>query len=92
MNTVLHWFRRDLRVADNVALSEAARRATTVIPVFILEAPVASGSEAGVARLAFRLQSVAVLRQQLAELGRPLVIRQGSPEEILPSLCREIGA
>ncbi len=31
MRTVLHWFRRDLRVTDNTALSEAARRADRVM-------------------------------------------------------------
>ena len=30
VKTVLHWFRRDLRVSDNTALSEAARRADLV--------------------------------------------------------------
>jgi deoxyribodipyrimidine photo-lyase len=92
VKTVLHWFRRDLRILDNAALSEAARRAETVIPVFIFEDAFRTGPEVGAARLAFRLQSVESLRRHLAELGCMLVIRCGKSEEILPQLCKETGA
>ena len=92
MKTVIHWFRRDLRVADNTALSAAARRAATVIPVFIFEDAFRTGPDVGAARLAFLLQSVESLRKNLAELGHPLIIRCGPSTEILPALCREVGA
>ena len=92
MKKVIHWFRRDLRVTDNVALSEAAQRAEQIIPLFIFEDAFRTGPDVGAARLEFLLQSVAVLREQLAALGYPLVIRCGKSEEILPQLCREAGA
>jgi deoxyribodipyrimidine photo-lyase len=89
---VIHWFRRDLRVSDNVALSEAARRAEWVIPVFIFEDAFRTGPDVGAARLEFLLQSAESLRKNLAELGHTLVVRCGRSEEILPRLCRETGA
>ncbi len=92
MKTVLHWFRRDLRVSDNVALSAAAQRAETVIPLFIFEDAFRTGPDVGAARLAFLLQSVESLRKNLAELGHTLVIRCGKSEEILPALAKEVGA
>ena len=92
MKTVIHWFRRDLRVSDNVALSEASQRAERVIPVFIFEDALRTGPDVGAARLAFLLQSVEALRKNLAELGRTLVIRCGKSEEVLPRLCAEAGA
>jgi deoxyribodipyrimidine photo-lyase len=92
MKTVIHWFRRDLRVSDNVALSEAAKRAETVIPVFIFEDAFRTGPDVGAARLAFLLQSVDSLRKNLAELGHAFVVRCGKSEEILPQLCQETGA
>ena len=92
MKTVIHWFRRDLRVSDNVALSEAAKRAATIIPVFIFEDAFRIGQDVGAARLAFLLQSVGALRKNLAELGYALVVRCGRSEEVLPQLCRETGA
>lgn len=92
MKKVIHWFRRDLRVSDNVALSEAARRAETIIPVFIFEDAFHTGPDVGTARLAFLLQSVESLRKNLAELGHTLVTRCGRSEEIMPQLCQEAGA
>ena len=92
MKTVIHWFRRDLRVSDNIALCEAAKRAETVIPVFIFEDAFRTGPDVGAARLAFLLQSVESLRKNLAELGHTLVIRRGKSEEILPALAKEVGA
>ena len=49
MKTVIHWFRRDLRVSDNTALAEAARRAENVIPVFIFEDAFRTGPDVGAA-------------------------------------------
>ncbi len=92
VNTVIHWFRRDLRVTDNVALAEAVRRAGRVVPVFIFEDAFRCGPDVGAARLAFLLASVEALRKNLADLGYALIIRCGKSEEILPALCREAGA
>jgi deoxyribodipyrimidine photo-lyase len=92
VKTVIHWFRRDLRVSDNTALSEAAKRAEQVIPVFIFEDAFRTGPDVGAARLAFLLQSVESLRKNLLELGHTLVIRCGKSEEILPQVCKEVGA
>ena len=92
MKSVIHWFRRDLRLSDNVALSEAAKRAETVIPVFIFEDAFRTGPDVGTARLQFLLQSVESLSKNLAELGHALIIRSGKSEEVLPKLCRETGA
>jgi deoxyribodipyrimidine photo-lyase len=89
---VIHWFRRDLRITDNTAFSEAARRAEQVIPVFILEDTLRTGPDVGAARLAFLLQSLESLRKNLAELGHRLIVRRGKSPEVLPRLCAELGA
>ena len=34
---VIHWFRSDLRIADNTALAAACRRADALAPVFVLD-------------------------------------------------------
>ena len=92
MKKVIHWFRRDLRVSDNVALSEAAARADTFIPLFIFEDAFCTGPDVGAGRLAFLLQSVESLRKNLAELGHTLIVRCGKSEEILPAFAKEVGA
>ena len=86
---VIHWFRRDLRVSDNVALSEAASRAEQVVPVFVLEDAFQTGPDVGAARAAFLLRSVDSLRKSLAVLGYPLVIRRGKSVEAIPALDRK---
>ena len=35
--TVIHWFRRDLRLQDNIALHHAIDSGQAVIPVFIFD-------------------------------------------------------
>ena len=91
MKKVIHWFRRDLRVSDNVALSEAASRSEQVIPVFVLEDAFQTGPDVGAARAAFLLRSVESLRKNLAVLGYPLVIRRGKSVEVIPALAKELG-
>jgi deoxyribodipyrimidine photo-lyase len=92
LKIAIHWFRRDLRISDNTALSEAVRRAELVVPVFILEDAFRTGPDVGAARLAFLLRSLESLRKNLEHLGYPLVIRSGRSEVELPKLCQEIGA
>ena len=91
MKKVIHWFRRDLRVSDNTALSEAASRGEQVIPVFVLEDAFQTGPDVGAARAAFLLRSVESLRKNLEVLGYPLVIRRGKSVEVIPALAQELG-
>ncbi len=92
MRRIIHWFRRDLRVHDNTALTEAARRAEEVVPVFILEDAFRTGPDVGAARLEFLLRSLAELREKLASLGYTLIVRHGRSEEQLPKLAKEVKA
>ena len=34
---VIHWFRSDLRIADNTAFADACRRADALAPVFVMD-------------------------------------------------------
>lgn len=92
MKVVIHWFRRDLRLSDNTALAEAASRAAQVVPVFILEEGLYTGPDVSAARLAFVLQALRALDQELAQRGYRLLVRRGSPEAELPKLAAELRA
>ncbi len=92
MKTAVHWFRRDLRIADNTGLIEAIRQAQHVWPLFILDDAILGGADMGAARVAFLLESIRSLERDLAGLGRPLTIRRGLPEPELVRFCREVGA
>ncbi|HNF66791.1 cryptochrome/photolyase family protein [Plasticicumulans sp.] len=92
MSTALVWFRRDLRLADNPALSAACREHERVLPVFIHapdeEAPWAPGA----ASRWWLQHSLTALGEALARKGVPLVIRRGPTREALQALIRETGA
>lgn len=81
------WFRQDLRLADNPALSAIGER--PVLPVYILEdGPWAPG---GAARWWLH-HSLAALSTALAAAGAPLLILRGDPRAILPALAETTGA
>lgn len=88
---VIVWFRRDLRVADNPALSHAAATGRPVLPLFILDdspAPWAMGSA-----VRWWLDgSLRCLQAKLAKLGAPLVLRRGTSAEIIDDLIAATGA
>jgi len=81
------WFRQDLRIHDNVALSEAISHADSIIPVFVFDSRVFMGKTPnGFAktekyRAKFIIESVADLSKSLEKLGSRLIIRIGKPEE-----------
>ena len=83
---MLWWVRRDLRLADNPALVEAAG-AGAVLAVFVVDAEL--WGSAGDPRRAF-------LAGALAELDRSsgghLVVRRGDPAVELAAVCAELGA
>lgn len=92
MKSVVHWFRRDLRVADNTALYEAIKRGEQVYPLFIIDDSILSAPDMGAARISFLLDSLRELAGALSGLGFRLTVRKGLPENELPRFCREIQA
>ncbi len=94
MSTHLHWFRNDLRLDDNEALSKAIEGADQLIPLFCLDPVWFADTEygfpkCGAHRAKFMLESVQALREELQARGSDLVIRVGPPEKVIPDLCDE---
>ncbi|HMA18643.1 MAG TPA: deoxyribodipyrimidine photo-lyase [Thermoanaerobaculia bacterium] len=92
MTTIVHWFRRDLRVADNTSLSRAARDADRVVPAFVLDDHYLEGSNVGPARFRFLRDSLEELERTLVAAGGRLVVRRGPPARALPEILAETGA
>lgn len=92
MNTIIHWFRRDLRVTDNTALHAAWKGADRVVPVFCWDEAILRAPDVGAARVAFLLRSLESLASNLAVLGHRLIVRHGPPHEVIPGLAAEAGA
>ncbi len=90
------WFRRDLRLHDNEALSEALKCADEVLPVYIFDPREWQGTlphsglpKVGAHRARFILECVADLRENLRRRGSNLLLRIGKPEEVLVKLTEE---
>lgn len=92
------WFRQDLRIHDNEALTNALRMADEVVPIYVFDPRVFEGRtrfgfpKTGKFRARFILESVADLRRNLRELGGDLIVRTGLPEEIIPDLAAHLKA
>ena len=92
MSTALVWFRLDLRLMDNPALTAAALRHQGVIPVFIW-APEEEGDwPPGAASRWWLHQSLRSLEKDLQRHGMRLIFRRGPSLETLRSLVRECAA
>ena len=90
--TAIVWFRRDLRVADHPALSAALRGHEQVVPVFVIDRRLIEGRYPSPARTAFLLETLEALRTALRDRGGDLLVRHGTPEDVLPRLAAETGA
>lgn len=88
METAIWWVRRDLRLADNPALTAAAG-AGGIVPVFILDPETESLGVAARWRLG---QGLAAFAQALEAAGLRLVLRRGAAVDVLRSLVADTGA
>lgn len=86
---VIHWFRQDLRLADNPALAAAGASGRPVIAAYILDDDNAGDCALGGASRWWLHQSLRALRDSLD--GR-LWLGKGPADELLPALVRESGA
>jgi deoxyribodipyrimidine photo-lyase len=86
------WLRDDLRVADNPALTAAAKRGLPVVVVYIRDEVSQGIRPLGGAAKWWLHHSLGRLSARLTRLGTPLVLRQGGAHEVIRDLIRETGA
>ncbi|MCC5985993.1 MAG: deoxyribodipyrimidine photo-lyase [Rhodobacteraceae bacterium] len=86
---IILWFRRDLRLADNPMLAEAAGTGRPLIPVFIRDPQIDGLGAAPKWRLGLALERFA---ETLAGMGTRLILRQGDAAAVLDALVSETGA
>ena len=91
MSRTIVWFRRDLRVTDHAPLYRAVLRGS-IIPVFVFDRALLHHPETAPARVAFMLDCLHHLDQELRQRGGRLILRYGDPVEVLPQLIRETQA
>ena len=89
---VVVWFRVDLRLADNAALTAAAATGRPVIPLFVLEESTPDTRAPGGAKLWWLHHSLDRLSSSLRDRGVELVLRKGDALSQLIALIEQTGA
>ena len=90
------WFRNDLRLHDNEALTDAIKTCDEVLPVYVFDTRLLRGytkfgfRKVDRHRAKFILESIQDLSDQLKTLGLKLYIRLGKPEEEILNLAKEV--
>ncbi|NUO01137.1 MAG: DASH family cryptochrome [Saprospiraceae bacterium] len=90
------WFRQDLRLHDNEALTDALANAEEVAMVFVFDERVFTDTtrfgfaKTGKYRAQFIIEAVQDLRQSLRKLDSDLIVRVGKPETIIYELAKEL--
>lgn len=89
----LYWFRTDLRIADNIALSEAISASDFLIAIFILTPATWQAHSAAPCKIQFLLENLKTLSEALWQQGIPLLIRKGPSfldcPSVLEKLCEQ---
>ena len=92
MSSTLLWFRSDLRLTDNSALSAAIEAGDPIIPVFIWSPEEFGKWPPGAASRWWLHQALESLQKDLAAQGLELILRLGKSPDALQQLIEETGA
>jgi len=85
----LFWFRRDLRLEDNVALYHALQSKYPVIPLFIFDTDILDSLPKNDARVGFIYESLQKINAKLKAIESSILIKKGTTTEVWKSLFQE---
>lgn len=86
----LFWFRRDLRLDDNVGLYQALQSENPVMPLFVFDSDILSKLPKKDARISFIYQELQKIREEMhLKYGSSLAIYHGKPLTIFKQLIQE---
>ena len=86
---VFYWLRRDLRLTDNRALSEALKSGIRVQPVFIFDSEILGRLPKRDLRVQFLWEQLEGLNAELAPLGSSVWIVHGRPADVWKDLFQQ---
>lgn len=89
---ILFWHRRDLRIDDNLGLFNACEYSSKVVGLFCLDPNILNRDDIAPVRVHYMIGCLEYLQKQYQKLGSQLLILEGTPEEIIPKLARELKA
>ena len=83
------WFRRDLRLEDNVALHYALKNSKNVQAVFIFDDDILKKLPKDDARVSFIYETLNTIDSSLKKIGSSLLILKGKPLSVFKTLISE---
>ena len=85
----IFWFRRDLRLDDNVGLFHLLKDKKNILPIFIFDPNILSHLPRYDRRVDFIHQALSFLNEELMKVGGSLKIIHASPEDAYKNLLKE---
>lgn len=85
----IFWFRRDLRLEDNVGLFQALKSKYSVIPLFIFDDSILDSLPRNDARVGFIHELLSKINTKLQETGSSLLVKKGITIDVWHSLLQE---
>lgn len=85
----IFWFRRDLRLEDNVGFSMALQGKSPVLPIFIFDTEILDKLSKDDARVTFIYNTLQELKSTLQNHGSSLAIYHGKPLEVFKKITSQ---
>ena len=85
----IFWFRRDLRLHDNVALFNALKSGEKVLPIFIFDTSILDKLPKNDARVSFIIKELKSMNKHLKSFDASIDIYHGKPIEVFESLIKK---
>jgi len=85
----IFWFRRDLRLDDNVGFYKALHGKYPVLPLFIFDSEILNELPEDDARVTFIFETLQKMRNELQEHGSSLAMYHGKPEEVFKKVISD---
>ena len=85
----IFWFRRDLRLDDNVGLLESLKGDLRVLPIFIFDSEILEKLPEDDARVTFIFNTLQDMRKELQEVDSSLAMYHGKPIDIFEDILEK---
>ena len=89
MKTNIFWFRRDLRLDDNIGLNSALSSRNPVLGIFIFDEDIIENLPKDDARISFIYQKLEEINKRLNTVNSSLLVIKGNPINVFKNLIKE---
>ena len=86
---ILFWFRRDLRIGDNVGLYNALNSGKKVLPVFVFDKNILKKIPKSDSRIDFIYKNLQKMQLEFYKYGSSILVAKGNPIELIPKWCEK---